>query len=105
MQFGPDPDLSVDSLEHLFDLEAPVGLSPAPIAPVSAMPGETEDLSDLYEPPSDNVDERRVDLPELPAEPTRPQLHLVPREEQPFEQLIDDFVENLRRLTRECLDV
>ena len=102
VQFGPEPDLSVDSLEHLFDLEAPVGPSPASIA---QMLGETEDLSDLYEPRSDDVNEGPVGLHELPAEPSRPQLHLVSREEQPFEQLIDDFVENLRRLTRECLDV
>ena len=104
-QSEPEPDMAVDSLKDLFDLEAPDGLSLAPIVQVGAMLGETEDLSDLYEPPSDNVEEQPMDLYEVPAEPARPQLHLVSREEQPFEQLIDDFVENLRRLTRECVDV
>ena len=52
------------------------------------VPSGVEDLSDVYEPPS---------------EPVRPQLHLVSREEQPFDQLVDDFVDSLRRLTRECL--
>jgi hypothetical protein len=52
------------------------------------LPGGVEDLSDVYESPS---------------EPVRPQLHLVSREEQPFDQLVDDFVDSLRRLTRECL--
>jgi hypothetical protein len=101
----PETNLTVDSLDDLFDVDAPVGLSLAPIAPASARPGETEDLSDLYEPPSDKLDEQPIDLHQLPDEPGRPQLHLVSREEQPFEQLIDDFVENLRKLTRECLDV
>ena len=31
-------------------------------------------------------------------------LLLVSREDQPFGQAIDDFVENLRKLTDECLD-
>jgi hypothetical protein len=102
-QSQPELDLTVDSLDDLFDLEAPARRSPASIAPMRVMLGDTEDLSDLYEPPADNLDEQPVHLHELPAEPIRPQLHLVSREEQPFEQLIDDFVENLRRLTRECL--
>ena len=105
MQSEPEPDLAMDSLEDLFDLEAPVGLLSAPIAEEGVMMGETEDLSDLYEPPTDNVDEQPMDLyDELPDEPARPQLHLVSREDQPFGQAIDDFVENLRKLTDECLD-
>jgi hypothetical protein len=31
-------------------------------------------------------------------------LHLVTCEDQPFEQLIDDLVDNLQRLSEECLD-
>ena len=101
----PEPDLTVDSLEDLFDLEAPVGLLSAPIVEEGAMMRQTEDLSDLYEPPSDNVGEQPMYLcDELPDESGRPQFHLVSREDQPFGQAIDDFVENLRKLTDECLD-
>jgi len=101
----PEPDLTTtDSLDDLFDLEAPVGQLSAPIVGGGVMMGETEDLSDLYEPPSDTVDEQPLDLCELPEESGRPQLHLVSREDQPFGQAIDDFVENLRKLTDECLD-
>jgi hypothetical protein len=46
-----------------------------------------KDLSDLYE---------------LPAAPARPLLHLVPREELPFDQAMAEFVESFQRLTREC---
>lgn len=56
------------------------------VAEHSLVPGGVEDLSDVYEP-----------------EPVRAQLHLVSREEEPFDQLVDDFVDSLRRLTRECL--
>jgi hypothetical protein len=104
VQSEPGPDPTMDSLEDLFDLEAPVGLLSAPIAEGGVMMGEAEDLSDLYEPPSDNVDEQPMNLSELPEESARPQLHLVSREDQPFGQAIDDFVENLRKLTDECLD-
>ena len=102
----PEPDLTMDSLEDLFDLEAPVpvGQLPAAIAEEGMMTGETEDLSDLYEPPADHVDEQPMDLYEPAEEPARPQLHLVSREDQPFGQAIDDFVENLRKLSDECLD-
>jgi hypothetical protein len=105
VQPEPEPDLTMDGLEDLFDREAPVGPLSAPIAEEGVMMGETEDLSDLYEPPSDNVDEQPMDLyDELSEEPAPPQLHLVSREDQPFGQAIDDFVENLRKLTDECLD-
>lgn len=106
VQPEPEADLAVDSLHDLFDPEAPVGLwSPAPIVQPGAMVAGTEDLSDIYEPSSDNVDQQPTDLHDVPAEPARPQLHLVSRDEQPFEKLVDDFVESLRRLTRDCLDV
>jgi hypothetical protein len=105
VQSEPEPDMAIDSLEDLFDLDAPAGLLSAPIAEEGVMMGETEDLSDLYEPPTDTVDEQPMDLyDEFPDEPARPQLHLVSREDQPFGQAIDDFVENLRKLTDECLD-
>jgi len=105
VQSEPEPDMAIDSLEDLFALDVPAGLLSAPIAEEGVMMGETEDLSDLYEPPTDTVDEQPMDLyDELPDEPARPQLHLVSREDQPFGQAIDDFVENLRKLTDECLD-
>ena len=67
---------------------------------------EPDDLSDLYacEPPSAEMYDAPMELSELPPEPARPQLHLVAREDQPFEQLIDDLVDNLQRLSEECLD-
>ena len=106
VQPEPEADLAVDSLHDLFDPEASVGLlSPAPIVQPGAMLVGMEDLSDIYEPPSDNVDQQPRDLHGVPAEPARPQLHIVSRDEQPFEKLVDDFVESLRRLTRDCLDV
>jgi len=105
VQSEPEPDMAIDSLEDLFALDVPAGLLSAPIAEEGVMMGETEDLSDLYEPPTDSVDEQPMDLYDgLPDEPARPQLHLVSREDQPFGQAIDDFVENLRKLTDECLD-
>ena len=89
LRLAPEPDLTVDGLDDLF--EEPAAPLPAEIADdCGVVLRDQEDLSDLYEPHS---------------EPARPHLHLVPREELPFDQLIDDFVESLRRLSRECLGV
>jgi hypothetical protein len=88
----PEPDLTVDDLDDLF--EEPADPPPAAIveddrvflSDAEDLLSATEDLGDLYEPAS---------------EPARPILHLVPREELPFDQLVDDFVDSFRRLTRE----
>jgi hypothetical protein len=85
LRLAPEPDAAVDGLDDLF--EEPVNRPPTEIAADSCgVPGDAEDLSDLYE---------------LPSEPSRPPLHLVTREELPFDQLVDDFVDSFRRLTRE----
>jgi len=86
LRLASEPDLTVDGLDDLFE---------QPAAPVAAKVTEdngvvqslAEDLSDLYE---------------LPAAPARPLLHLVPREELPFDQAMAEFVESFQRLTREC---
>jgi hypothetical protein len=99
----PGPDLTVDSLRDLFEL--PAGPPPVLVEEKGALPGETEDLSDLCVAESfEEVYEQAMDVYELPAEPAPLELHLVTREDQPFEQLIDDFVDNLQRMTDECLD-
>jgi len=86
LRLAPDPDPAVDELDDLF--EEPVNAPPAEIAAVDScgVPGDAEDLSNLYE---------------LASEPAKPQLHLVAREELPFDQLVDDFVDSFRQLTRE----
>jgi hypothetical protein len=85
LRLAPEPDLAVDALDDLF--EEPVKAPPPEIAADSCgVPGDAEDLSDLYE---------------LASEPAKPQLHLVTREELPFDQLVDDFVDSFRRLRRE----
>ena len=85
LRLAPEPDLTVDGLDDLF--EEPAAPLPAEIADDSGVvPSDQEDLSDLYEPHS---------------EPAPPPLHLVTREELPFDQLVDDFVDSFRRLTRE----
>jgi len=86
LRLAPEPDLTVDGLDDLFE---------QPAAPVTAKATEEihvvltvgEDLSDLFE---------------HPAGPARTLLHLVPREELPFDQAMAEFVESFQRLTREC---
>jgi hypothetical protein len=116
LQPAPEPDLSVDNLEDLF--EPGRDPSPALVEDEGMLLGdandlsvlndvsELDDLSDLYEcePLSAEMFEGPMELCELPPEPARPQLQLVTREDQPFEQLIDDLVDNLQRLSEECLD-
>jgi hypothetical protein len=116
LQPAPELDLSVDNLEDLF--EPALDPSPALVEEEGMLLGDADevsalndvsgldDLSDLYEcePPSAEMYDAPMELCELPAEPARPQLHLVTREDQPFEQLIDDLVDNLQRLSEECLD-
>ena len=88
LRLAPEPDLTVADMVDMF--EVPADLPPAEIAEASAVVlTAAEDLSDVYEPPS---------------EPAR-LLHLVPREELPFDQLVDDFVDSVRQLTRDWQDV
>jgi hypothetical protein len=114
LRLALEPDLTVDTLEDMFEARAASGpvavLHPTPefdltvddvdemfVRPTSAPTENTaadpiavqlaaEDLSDVYE--------------SSPA-PPRAQLHLVPREELPFDQVVDEFVDSFRRLTRD----
>ena len=89
LSLAPTPDLTVDYLNDMFEM--PADLPPAGIAEAGAVvPSAAEDLSDVYE---------------AAPEPARPLLHFVPREELPFDQLVDDFVDSVRRLTRDWQDV
>jgi hypothetical protein len=87
LRLAPEPDLTVDGLDDLF--AQPTAPGPAKITEDSGVVlSVAEDLSDLYEPSTG------------PARP--PLLHLVPREELPFDQAMAEFVESFQRLTLEC---
>jgi hypothetical protein len=89
LHIAPETDLTVDDVDEMFD--EPAAPSPAEVAEDEvAMSLATEDLSDVYDSCSESA---------------RPQLHLVPREELPFDQIVDDFVDSCRRLTRDWQDV
>jgi hypothetical protein len=89
LSVAPAPDLTVDDLHDMFEVHA--NLPRMETAEVSAVVlSAAEDLSEVYEPPS---------------EPATTLLHLVPGEELPFDQVIDDFVDSVQRLTRDWEDV
>ena len=76
-----------DSFAGIEDSFAEIEESPVVLEDQTPASAGVDDLSDVYE---------------TPAEAVR-QLHLVTSDEQVFDQLVDDLVDSLHLLTRECL--